>query len=697
MRYLLKILILVILLLGNCFNSKLNALNKIDSLRLVVLNSLDDTNKVLQLKDLSYKYRKINFDTSFKLIQKAISLSQDLEYEFGYAISLNQLGLVYKYKTEYDSAMYYYKKSFQIFDSLGNNREKASILNRMGNIYKRFGKFDSATESFLNSLKLYKELNDSSKVSSVLNNIGVLYNEMRYFDKSLEYQLQSLEIKKALGDWNGMLITIMNIGNNYSDLEEFDKALLYYREALDILGENGNIYDRSKLIHNIAIVYEQQANYSNAKKYYLEAVALETMIPDNEMLILSLQGVGNSLIKEGGFKEGEKYLLKSYNLAQQVRDIRKLHKLAKNLYEVYYANGDYKKGINYLKEFVDLEDTLYNMKEKTLIVELERKYQSEKKEQQIAFLEKEREIQQLELLKKVSEARQKAFQRNILIIVIIIVLGLLSYLYIIDKKRKRANKLLVKQNKKINEQRIEIKQQNKKLKESNSTKDKLFQIIAHDLRSPIVSMESITQLIPYWVEEQDYHSLQRLSKTLEVSVHNVLTLIDNLLNWALSQQGKFPYKPENLDLKQNLKEALDIYIPIAKAKKISLNFKQAKNVSVFADKNMLFTVLRNLLNNAIKFTPELGEITVGFDSNLQFAKVWVKDSGIGIPEEKKEMVFELANGNTAGTKGELGKGLGLFFCKEFVNLNNGDIFIESGYNNGTTITFTLPLFNIAEN
>jgi signal transduction histidine kinase len=280
---------------------------------------------------------------------------------------------------------------------------------------------------------------------------------------------------------------------------------------------------------------------------------------------------------------------------------------------------------------------------------------------------------------------------------VILVVTLLLYYFIDSKKRKKLNELLLKQNTKITEQRIEIAKQNDYLLESNKTKDRLFQIIAHDLRSPLVSMESITQLIPYWVEEQDFESLSRLSKTLELSVNNVLSLIDNLLNWALNQQGKFPYKPENINLKDNLSETIDVYRPIAQIKNIELKFKPLNNVLVFADKNMIFTVMRNLLNNAVKFTPENGEIIVGIERNQQFAKVWVKDSGIGMPVGKKEEVFELANGNTKGTKGETGKGLGLFFCKEFVSMNNGDIYIESEKGKGTTITFTLPLFNIAEN
>ncbi len=693
-NYTRSIIVLIFLVSISCFT---RASDDLDSLRKAIDLMPDDTNKVIKLKDLSYSYLKYQLDTSLFLSRRSVKLAQELNYKHGYASSLNQLGLVHKYKTEYDSALFYYKKSFEIFDELKNDKERASILNRMGNVYKRFGQYDLALESFMQSLNFFRNIEDSVWMSSVLNNIGILYNERGEFEKSLEYQLSCLDIQQKLNVKNRIPITMMNIGNNYMSLKEYENALSFYQNALDLVGEKGNKYDRSMLLHNIATIYERIEKTYEARKYYLKAIQLEKEIDHKEMLVFSLQGMGNTLKREGNFIDGERYLLQAFQLAEEIGDMHRSHRLSRNLYEFYQDWEKYKESLVFLKKYVDIEDSIFNSEKKALIVELEEKFEAQKKEQQIAFLEKESEIQKLEIQQRETETKQKAFQRNMLLIAIVLALGLVAYFYVENKKKKRINEILIDQKEEITAQQNEIENQNIKLKESNNTKDKLFQIIAHDLRSPIVSMESITQLIPYWIEEQDYESLQRLSKTLEVSVHNVLSLIDNLLNWALSQQGKFPHKPENLNVVDVIRETVDVYLPIARVKKIHLEFSPMKKIMVFADKNMLFTVLRNLLNNAVKFTPEYGKIVVGIDSNQQFAKVWVKDSGVGIPEDKKDMVFELANGNTKGTHGETGKGLGLFFCKEFVNLNNGDIFIDSSPKNGTTITFTLPLFNIPEN
>ncbi|MGC9342308.1 MAG: sensor histidine kinase, partial [Bacteroidales bacterium] len=178
---------------------------------------------------------------------------------------------------------------------------------------------------------------------------------------------------------------------------------------------------------------------------------------------------------------------------------------------------------------------------------------------------------------------------------------------------------------------------------------------------------------------------------------NLLTLIDNLLNWALSQQGKIPYNPQMLHVKGLISEAVELYQSSAELKKIELIDETREDILIFADKNMIHTVIRNLLNNAIKFTPENGKVYLGASVKNNKAQLWVKDTGVGIKDKHKEKVFEIANGNGNGTKGETGKGLGLFFCKEFVEINHGEIFMDSKINKGTTITFTLPLYDPTNN
>ncbi len=691
--------IFILIFLGLFINAEIEATPvNLDSLKIEVRKLPNDTLKVLELAKLSKKYSKNQADTSITLGQEALELSRKLGYKYGEAYSLFILGIDhFNMGEDYNKSIEYLNEAYQMFNQIDDEPYKARTLNLIGEAFREKGNFDKAIENYTIALDISKRNKDTILLSALYNNIAVLYYEVENrYEQSLEYHELNLELLKKMGDKGNVFNCYMNLGNVYKDMNDNEKALNFYRQSLDYLEEN-NLYDKLLLVHNLGTVYEKLGKYDISLRYYNEAIKLEKNMGNKGMLVYSLQGVGNVLIAQNSFLEGEKYLLKSYNLAKEIGDLTKQKRLVSNLKKVYENQGNYKESLKYLEIYADIEDSIYNINYIKQVTLLEQKFETEKKQQQIAFLEKENEIHKLEIKNKEIENKQKSFQRNVLILAVFIAILFTLYFALNNKKRKKINMLLIKQNRKIIDQREEISKQNEELIDSNKTKDKLFQIIAHDLRSPLVSMDSITQLIPYWIEEQDYESLKKLSQTLELSVNNVLSLIDNLLNWALNQQGKFPYQPENLKLKENIIETIEVYKPIAEIKNIDLKFTYTKDVRVFADKDMLFTVMRNLLNNAIKFTPEYGQITVGIDSNVQFAKVWVKDSGVGIPKEKKEEVFELANGLHKGTSGETGKGLGLFFCKEFVTMNNGDIFIESQEGQGTTITFTLPLFNLVKN
>lgn len=657
----------------------------------------DDTIKILKLTNLSYQYLKYQIDTALVYGRRAVLLSRKLNYKFGLASSLNQMGLVHKYLSNFDSSLIYYKKSYYLFDSLKFDLEKASVLNRMGNVYKRFGEFNKSIDCFLNSLRIYQNLKDSIHMSDVMNNLGVLYYDMKYFDKSLEYYFLNLEIRKKINLTNNIHIIYMNIANAYDQKDDHVKAAEYYKQALYLLKDPDNKYDRLSLLHNIGANYEVTGNFKDAKSYYLKAISLGKEIGKKEILVLSLQGLGNTLIKQGDRNAGLKYLEESYRVANQINDVIKQHMLSKNLYLAHEKNGNYEKAFSYLKEFVVFEDSIFSLEKKKQIIELEKKYESEKRQQQISILEKEKEIQTLELAKAEQDSKQKKFQRNILFLTILLTLTFLIFIILENSKRKKLIKILKKQNNQIVHQQTQIVKQNNDLVEANRTKDKLFQIIAHDLRSPLVSIDSLAQLIPFWINEQDFKSLNKLSKTLEISAKNLLSLIDNLLNWALSQQGEFPFKPENMNLAKLGKEILEIYKPIAELKKIQIICEMCNNTHVYADRNMVSAIIRNLLNNAIKYTSENGTIIIGSSIENEIAHVWVKDNGVGFAPENQEKIFKIVHGTSNGTRGETGKGLGLFFCKEFVTMNKGDIFIDSQLNKGTKITFTLPSREISQN
>ena len=238
-----------------------------------------------------------------------------------------------------------------------------------------------------------------------------------------------------------------------------------------------------------------------------------------------------------------------------------------------------------------------------------------------------------------------------------------------------------------------LRESEKQLKELNATKDKLFSIIAHDLRSPYSNIIGLSELLIETIDDSQIEESKEFARLLNLSAKNTLILLDNLLKWAKSQTGQLSFKPEKLVASDLIQEILSLNKSLAKSKNICIEDISTDDVDVYADRNMLKTILRNLISNAIKFTHEGGHIRVHTIPKSDHAEITISDDGVGISEENKKGLFNLSlNRPSVGTAKELGSGLGLVLCKEFVEINGGRICVESEEGRGSDFKFTLPLY-----
>jgi len=230
------------------------------------------------------------------------------------------------------------------------------------------------------------------------------------------------------------------------------------------------------------------------------------------------------------------------------------------------------------------------------------------------------------------------------------------------------------------------------LKELNVTKDKLFSIIAHDLRSPFNSILGFSELLIENLQVFETEESEEYLGIINSSAKNTLVLLDNLLNWAKAQTGQINFSPEKAVLASVIQEIFELSNLSAKNKNIVLNHIPSEEIEVLADLNMLKTVLRNLISNAIKFTNSNGKIDVYALQNDNFIEIAVSDNGVGMNEETRNKLFSIeTNETTLGTANEQGSGLGLLLCKEFVEKHGGKIWVESELGKGSVFKFTLPL------
>jgi len=239
-----------------------------------------------------------------------------------------------------------------------------------------------------------------------------------------------------------------------------------------------------------------------------------------------------------------------------------------------------------------------------------------------------------------------------------------------------------------------IKQQNEKLKKLNADKDRFMSILAHDLRSPFNSLLGFTDLLLKNLQKYDTKKIESQLKIIHQTTHQTYNLLEDLLLWTKSQSGKLPYEPKRIVFIELCKEIIDYFTNQSDAKGIKINSFEHKNTILNADLNMLKTILRNLISNAIKFTNKNGEINIYAEINIDNVIITISDNGVGIGENDQTKLWNFSNPfTTEGTANEKGTGLGLLLCKEFVEKHGGKIWVESDFGKGSDFKFTMPLCN----
>ena len=250
-------------------------------------------------------------------------------------------------------------------------------------------------------------------------------------------------------------------------------------------------------------------------------------------------------------------------------------------------------------------------------------------------------------------------------------------------------KTIVQNNKRIEQDKL-------KLEDLNSTKDKLFSIIAHDLRSPFNSILGFSDLLTDHVEDFDVAKSKKYLGIINSSAQNTLVLLENLLDWAKSSTGQILLDPQSINISSIITEILEQSRSAAMVKGITLDYQPKEDeVIIYSDADILRTILRNLMTNAIKFTPTGGRVVIESIIRDDQLELSISDTGIGMNNDKLNTLFSISsNASTLGTSKEKGSGLGLVLCKEFVEKLGGRIKVESEEGKGSRFSFTLPLKDV---
>ena len=621
--------ILLLIFFTISFNLIANNNLQIDSLYKRLIN-VEDSLKAEVLNELSWKLRNSEPQKSIDYGIEAIKFAKKYNDFENLVKAHSYIGVAYRILGNYSEAIDYYYDGLELAKKYGETEQEGYAYINIGNLNIYQGYYYNALENLNKAIEIAEKLEHKRMLGYVHLNIGRAQMLREEHLEALENFNKALELRIKIDQVSGQAVCYKYIGDIYSEIKEYDKALENYKKTFEVLNKESDMDLFASAHTMIAKVYFETGDYKLAEIYVNKSLEMA-------------HDVGAKLI---------------------IRDDIEI------LADISLKTKDFKSASKYLEYIIEYNDTLFNKQLSEKIFNLEYRFEKQRKQAEFDLLSKDKRIQELEL------HRAKTFNIALLII-LVLGIGMFVYVLISLKNRREKNILLEKQ-------KAELDQINK-------TKDRMFLIIGHDLRGPIGNLKSLIELLLEDEEIIQNKSLLEMFGVFMKSVQSVGDLLENLLLWAKSQRGDINFNPENITLNTVINRNLQLFKSIADIKGIELQIDMDDKFEVFADKNMLMTVVRNIISNAIKYTPNKGKITIKVERDTQFYKVSISDTGIGFDKDTANKIFDTKSFyTTMGTNNETGSGLGLLLCKEFTERNGGRIWAESELHKGAKFYFSVP-------
>ncbi|MCF7793746.1 MAG: tetratricopeptide repeat-containing sensor histidine kinase [Candidatus Cloacimonetes bacterium] len=581
-----------------------------------------------------------------------------------------------------------------------SHKRKIKILKQLAQNTEN--KFDSNSIQFATRLILDLKPSDvDERICDIANSISQHYKDKGLHDKSLEYARKAVELASEISYKKGLITANLKLASANTVFGNYKEALDASFNALRLSEEINNKSSISQSLNNIGVINCHTNKYENSLTFFKRSLEIKRELHDEAGIINVYQNLSLVYNRLGKMEEALNYAKKVLQHHQSLNNQRGIAQAYNNMGIIYSGLGETNKAIEYFRNCLTIKKELGDDWRicNTLISIAECHKQNSQIEAAIhSYLQAQEyaiKVNATDLLSAIyqdlselhyqKQDHQKAYEY-------------LKKHIIEDKKirntetEKQITELRSKFEMEKKEKENEIyRLKNIELAKANATKDKFFSIISHDLRSPFASLKGYTNLLLKRIDEFSKDDIIKFTEDINKTIQSTNQLLENLLTWSRFNTDEMPFKPESLELHKIVQDI---------SKSLSLNFKLkdlhfenwiTKELSVFADQEMLKTILRNLISNAVKFTPEKGKIVINASKVGDYVEITVKDNGVGIDKDKIKRLFSLNNKQTTrGTNYEKGTGLGLILCKEFVEKNGGTINAESVVGKGSIFTMTIP-------
>ena len=669
-RYLLLfIFALLFLQISNGQKSKIDSIEKqINQLRSEVNFSPTDTIYINLLNTLGGEIRFYKTDSLLHLSKQALKYSTSISYISGKTNALIGLGDYYSDKGDYSKAISNYKEALAL--SIENNDPQLILVsrNKLSGEYSLKGDYAKALNGHLENIELAEQTNSVLMLSIINENIASLYTSQKDYKQALEFYKKVKKINKKLGSEISSAETMSNMASLYADMGELEYAMFNINSSI-------SVFEKNKIIDWLAYAYEIKGKiYLKKQKldwslyWYKQSEMLHKKLEDERGEIDLLNGMAEAYLGLQKDNMSEEYATKAFHTSSKINFNEGMQKCAKTLYKINKNKEDFATALEYHEIYQKITDTLSRNENKKSLTMLKTKMTHDKQKREL-IIENEKAL-----------AQQKSYVYTALGILIVFIT-----ITLMVRRNERVQKNL---NTELKTKTRDLEHNEIELRENNQTKDKLFSIIGHDLRGPIGAFQGLLKL--FKDGEIDQNEFLSFIPKLRMDIDHISFTLNNLLSWGQSQMNGAVTKQESVALENLVLENINLLSEIAENKNIKLVNKISANTMTWSDRNQIDIVIRNLISNALKFTPEHGRVTIAAVEKNQHWLISVKDTGVGMNKATIVSLFEKnSNLTTYGTNNEKGTGLGLSLCKEMIENNNGSIWVESDLRIGSCFYFTL--------
>ena len=656
--------------------------SQVDSLKELLVKS-DEKQKLKLLIKIGYFLSSENPREAIEYLDDAITLADKIKNRWNKADAIFNKGVALWHLGEIEESDKYYDQAIMIYEEFKDSLSLIKVFNSQAINYQMRGNVDLALNTFLKSLDFAKKVGDKPTILNTLLNIGVTYDNSGDYENCLKYYDEAL-LYADENDKASLALLQSYLAEVYLTLKNTDKAEEYLIKAI----ENSKLSNDSKSLiwaySSLGNIQLDKKNYKTAEDYFKKSLNLARNTDYKLEIIHTLTDLGKYYNRTKNFTEAEKYLKEASELAEELNSLNDMSNINGELASLYYNIGNYKKAYEFRLKYKKLSDSLFIVSNNEKIAEIKTKHELKQKEGETVLLKHENELQ-----KKIIDS-----QKIIAFVISLLAIAAIIFIWLLFRSRNKilkARDLLIIKNGEIENNQNEISKKNKVLAGLNTTKDKFFSIIAHDLRNPIAAFVNISELLEHDYDKISEEDKKEIIGQMGVSSKNLIRLLENLLTWARLSNDKIDVYPEKLLLSDITEASIHPYLQSAQNKKIRLNINVPNNIVINADKFIFQTIIGNVVSNAIKFSNQHSEIKVelvGTDGKYTFS---VKDQGIGIEESQLRNLFILGKISTgSGTMGESGTGLGLILVKELVDKLNWQIEVKSKENSGSEFIVTIP-------